>query len=148
MKIPREGNSVQNKIPTCGNSALLTLLIFFHTKVNFLRTYCYHFSDRPDEVRSNENPLFFDRTNEVFSSSFLGLFCKMKMRKKWVFLISLYCFFSLFRLFFARGRDGNSSENFIPRGIEESRNDKFTFLGDRGTWNLFLGVLREFRGMS
>ena len=30
-------------------------------------------------------------------------------------------------------RDGNSSENFIPRRIEESRNDKFTFLGDRGT---------------
>ena len=29
-------------------------------------------------------------------------------------------------------RDGNSSENFIPRGIEESRNDKFTFLEDRG----------------
>ena len=26
-------------------------------------------------------------------------------------------------------RDGNSSENFIPRGIEESRNDNFTFLG-------------------
>ena len=45
-------------------------------------------------------------------------------------------------------RDGNSSENFIPRGIEESRNDKFTFLGDRGIWNLFLGVLGEFRGMS
>ena len=31
-----------------------------------------------------------------------------------------------------RSRDGNSSENFIPRGIEESRNGKFTFLGDRG----------------
>ena len=31
-----------------------------------------------------------------------------------------------------RNRDGNSSENFIPRGIEESRNDKFAFLGDRG----------------
>ena len=45
-------------------------------------------------------------------------------------------------------RDGNSLENFIPRGIEESRNDKFTFLGDRGIWNLFLGVLGEFRGMS
>ena len=29
-------------------------------------------------------------------------------------------------------RDGNSSEIFIPRGIEESRNDKFTFLGVRG----------------
>ena len=29
-------------------------------------------------------------------------------------------------------RDGNSSENFIPQGIEESRNGKFTFLGDRG----------------
>ena len=41
-------------------------------------------------------------------------------------------------------RDGNSSENFIPRGIEESRNGKFTFLGDRGIWNLFLGVLGEF----
>ena len=46
------------------------------------------------------------------------------------------------------GRDGNSSENFIPRGIEESRNDKFTFLGDRGICYLFLGVLGEFRGMS
>ena len=45
-------------------------------------------------------------------------------------------------------RDGNSSENFIPRGIEESRNGKFTFLGDRGIWNLFLGVLGEFRGIS
>ena len=45
-------------------------------------------------------------------------------------------------------RDGNSSENFIPRGIEESRNDKFTFLGDRGICYLFLGVLGEFRGMS
>ena len=45
-------------------------------------------------------------------------------------------------------RDGNSSENFIPRGVEESRNDKFTFLGDRGICNLFLGVLGEFRGMS
>ena len=45
-------------------------------------------------------------------------------------------------------RDGNSSENFIPRGIEESRNDKFIFLGDRGIWNLFLGVLGEFRGLS
>jgi len=45
-------------------------------------------------------------------------------------------------------RDGNSSEIFIPRGIEESRNDKFTFLGDRGIWNLFLGVLGEFQGMS
>ena len=31
-----------------------------------------------------------------------------------------------------RFRDGNSSENFIPRGIEESRNSKITFLGDRG----------------
>ena len=41
-------------------------------------------------------------------------------------------------------RDGNSSENFIPRGIEESRNSKITFLGDRGIWNLFLGVLGEF----
>ena len=45
-------------------------------------------------------------------------------------------------------RDGNSSENFIPRGIEESRNDKFTFLGDRGICYLFLGVLGEFRGTS
>ena len=45
-------------------------------------------------------------------------------------------------------RDGNSSENFIPRGIEESRNDKFTFLGDRGISNLFLGFLEEFRGLS
>ena len=45
-------------------------------------------------------------------------------------------------------RDGNSSENFIPWGIEESRNDKFTFLGDRGICYLFLGVLGEFRGMS
>ena len=41
-------------------------------------------------------------------------------------------------------RDGNSSENFIPRGIEESRNSKITFLGDRGIWYLFLGVLGEF----
>ena len=40
--------------------------------------------------------------------------------------------------------DGNSSENFIPRGIEELRNGKFTFLGDRGRWNIFLGVLGEF----
>ena len=31
-----------------------------------------------------------------------------------------------------RTSDGNSSENFIPRGIKESRNGKFTFLGDRG----------------
>ena len=29
-------------------------------------------------------------------------------------------------------RDGNSSENFTPRGIEESRNGKIPFLGDRG----------------
>ena len=29
-------------------------------------------------------------------------------------------------------RDGNSWENFIPRGIEESRNGKLTFLGDQG----------------
>ena len=29
-------------------------------------------------------------------------------------------------------RDGNSSKNFIPRGIEESRNSKIAFLGDRG----------------
>ena len=39
----------------------------------------------------------------------------------------------------------------IPRRIsflEESRNDKFSFLGDRGIWNLFLGVLVEFWGMS
>ena len=36
----------------------------------------------------------------------------------------------------------------IPRGIEEQRNDKFTFLGDQGICNLFLGVLGEFRGMS
>ena len=45
-------------------------------------------------------------------------------------------------------RDGNSSEIFIPRGIEESRNDKFTFLGDQGICYLFLGVLGKFRGMS
>ena len=45
-------------------------------------------------------------------------------------------------------RDGNSSENFIPRGIEESRNSKIAFLGDRGIWNLFLGVLGNFQGMS
>ena len=44
--------------------------------------------------------------------------------------------------------DDNSSENLTPRGIEESRNGKFTFLGDRGRWNLFLGVLGEFRGMN
>ena len=29
-------------------------------------------------------------------------------------------------------RDGNSSEYFTPRGIEESRNGKITFLRDRG----------------
>ena len=29
-------------------------------------------------------------------------------------------------------RDGNSSEDFIPRGIEESRNCNLSFLGDRG----------------
>ena len=34
--------------------------------------------------------------------------------------------------FMVEGRDGNSSKNFIPREIEESRNGKFTFLGDRG----------------
>ena len=34
--------------------------------------------------------------------------------------------------FECKTRDGNSSESFIPRGIEESRNGKFTFLGDRG----------------
>ena len=45
-------------------------------------------------------------------------------------------------------RDGNSSENFIPQGMEESRNDKFTFLRDRGVYDLFLRVLGEFRGMS
>ena len=43
-------------------------------------------------------------------------------------------------------RDGNSSENFTPRGIEESRNGNLTFLGDRGRQNLFLGILEEFRG--
>ena len=43
-----------------------------------------------------------------------------------------------------RIRDGNSSENSIPRGIEESRNGKSTFLGDRGRWYLFLGVLGNF----
>ena len=30
------------------------------------------------------------------------------------------------------GRDGNSSEDFIPRGIEESRNSNLSFLGHRG----------------
>ena len=39
------------------------------------------------------------------------------------------------------------SENFTPRGIEESRNVNLTFLGDRGRQNIFLGVLREFWGM-
>ena len=32
----------------------------------------------------------------------------------------------------ASNRDGNSSEYFTPRGIEESRNGKITFLRDRG----------------
>ena len=36
----------------------------------------------------------------------------------------------------------------MPRGIEEARNDKVTFLGDRGICYLFLGVLGEFQGMS
>ena len=43
-------------------------------------------------------------------------------------------------------RDGNSSENFTPRGIEESRNGNLTYLGDRGRQIIFLGVLEEFRG--
>ena len=42
-----------------------------------------------------------------------------------------------------RPRDGNSSENFTPRGIEEWQ---LTFLGDRRRQNLFLVVLDEFRG--
>ena len=45
-------------------------------------------------------------------------------------------------------RDGNSSENFTPQEIGESKNGDLTFLGDRGRSNLFLGVLGEFRGMS
>ena len=45
-----------------------------------------------------------------------------------------------------RCRDGNSSDNFTPRGIEESRNGNLTFFEDRGRQNLFLGVLGEFRG--
>ena len=31
-----------------------------------------------------------------------------------------------------RTRDGNSSENFTPWGIEEARNGNLTFLGDPG----------------
>ena len=54
----------------------------------------------------------------------------------------------IYTTYIGHTRDGNSSENFIPRGIEESRNNKFTFLGDRGICYLFLGVLGEFRGMS
>ena len=45
-----------------------------------------------------------------------------------------------------RIRDGNSSENFNPRGIEESRNGNLTFFEDRGRQNLFLRVLGEFWG--
>ena len=41
---------------------------------------------------------------------------------------------------YIRCRDGNSPVIFIPRGFEESGNGNFTFLGDRGRWNLFLGV--------
>ena len=52
-----------------------------------------------------------------------------------------------FRMNLKPTRDVNSSENFILRGIEESRNGKFTFLGDRGRRGLVLGVLGEFRGM-
>ena len=48
--------------------------------------------------------------------------------------------------FMYRTRDGNSSENFTPRGIEESRNGNLTFFEDRGRQTLFLGVLEEFRG--
>ena len=44
-------------------------------------------------------------------------------------------------------RNGNSSENFTLRGIEESRNGNLTFFEDRGRQSLFLGVLREFRGV-
>ena len=51
-----------------------------------------------------------------------------------------------FRMNLKPTRDVNSSENFILRGIEESRNGKMTFFEDRGVRNLFLGVLGEFRG--
>ena len=63
------------------------------------------------------------------------------MSHEFAHLLKITLDFSLFR-------DGNSSENFLPRGIQESRNDKFTFLGDQGICYLFLGVHGKFRGIS
>jgi hypothetical protein len=36
-----------------------------------------------------------------------------------------------------------SSENFIPRGIKESKNGNLTFLRDLGIWNIFLWNFRS-----
>ena len=49
-------------------------------------------------------------------------------------IFKIFCDFLIKYFSNAKGqfRDGNSSDNFTPRGIEESRNGKITLLGVRG----------------
>ena len=94
----------------------------------------------------------------TFTIQNLSFFCLWKYEKTLSKIAHIWPqFFSVFptspnhifcpiKLDTARLRNGNSSENFTPRGIEESRNSNLPFLGDRGRQNPFLGVLGEFRG--
>ena len=74
---------------------------------------------------------------KIYCIRICSIFCRASLfHHEWLALINISI------------RDGNSLENFILPGIEESRNDKFTFLEDRGIWNLFLRVLGKFQGMT
>ena len=83
---------------------------------------------------------------------------KIPKQKKKQNVDLIWTYLSLLGLGMAISRRISFLEESRSRGIEESRNDKFIFLGDwgiwnlflgdRGIWNLFLGVLGEFRGMS